>query len=94
MTHLPPARVTSDDSFSPAYGESWSYPEFEGVSEFTLILRDVSNVTVLEKQVSLGEETDWNGQLENGTTIEKGVYFVEIKSDQETYAMGTITVVK
>ena len=83
-----------DDSFSPRYGEKWQYPKIAGVSEYSFVIKNMANVTILEKEVSLDQETDWNGVLENGSILEKGIYYVEIKSDQETYAMGTITIVE
>ncbi len=83
-----------NDSFSPTYGESWEYPKITGVSECTILIKDIANHTILEKQILLDEETDWNGFLENGTMISQGIYFIEIKDEQETYVIGSITIIE
>lgn len=83
-----------DATFSPNYGETWVYPNIKGVTAYTVILKDVANRTVLDKEVLLHEESDWNGRLDNGSIIGKGVYLVEIKDGKETYAVGSITVVE
>jgi hypothetical protein len=83
-----------DETFAPVYGESWEYPKAAGVYEYTVIIKDMADLTILEKQVSLNEETDWNGQLENGTTIQKGVYFVAIKNEDEVFFIGSMTIIE
>lgn len=82
-----------NESFSPIYGESWEYPKIKGVSEYTVFIKDKANILILEKDVFLNEETDWNGYLDNGTMIKKGIYFIEIKYQQETYFVGSITII-
>lgn len=83
-----------DATFSPNYGETWTYPTITEVTAYTVTLKDVANRTVLDKEVLLHEESDWNGRLDNGSIIGKGVYLVEIKDGKETYAVGSITVVE
>ena len=83
-----------DESFSPMYGETWIFPTIKGISEYTVTLTDMANHLVITKQVSLDEESEWNGELENGTVIQKGVYIVEIKDEQETYFIGSITIIE
>lgn len=83
-----------DYNFSPKYGEVWEYPQFNENSTSKLTIKDMSNFTVLEKQISFDEESSWGGTLENGAIIKKGVYLIEIESNHETYAVGTITIIE
>jgi hypothetical protein len=82
-----------DESFSPAYGESWQYPKIPDISEYTVIIKDMANNIILEKQVSLNEESEWQGELENGTIIKKGIYFIEIKNGNEVFSIGSMTII-
>ena len=83
-----------EESFSPNYGEVWEYPIVAGVSSYNVVLRDAAQTVLLDKQVELEEDLEWDGRLTNGTTISGGVYFVEIKDQQTTYFVGTITIVQ
>ena len=78
---------------SPTYGEKLVYPELTDVSEYLLIIRDQQNNVIYEKEVMQGIDSEWDGQLENGTNITPGIYILEIKNEDETLAVGTITII-
>jgi hypothetical protein len=83
-----------DVSLSPTYSEVWEYPNISGVSEYTVIIKNTNDQIIFEKLISLDEHTEWTGQLEDGSLLKKGVYFVELRSSKETVAAGTITIIK
>jgi hypothetical protein len=83
-----------DISFSPTYSEVWEYPIIAGVSDYTVIIKNTSDQIIFEKLISPNEQTEWTGQLEDGSFIQKGIYFVELRSSKETLGVGSITIIE
>tara|TARA_B100000809_G_scaffold239100_1_gene260378 strand:- start:11951 stop:13099 length:1149 start_codon:yes stop_codon:yes gene_type:complete len=83
-----------DVSFGPTYEETWEYPVIAGVSDYVAIIKDRTDNIILTKPVFLDDKEEWNGELDDGTIIQKGIYFIELKSQEETLGIGTITIIK
>lgn len=83
-----------DVRISPIYGETWEYPSVENMNTFTVFIRDRSGEVIFEKIVNVDFDHSWDGTLDNGSVINSGIYFIEIKSVSEELFVGTLTVVQ
>lgn len=81
-----------DVSFSPSYGETWAYPEVPKTESFNVSLSNMDSKEVFNREIIEGG-LNWNGQLDDGTVINKGVYILTITFKGDIYYTGTLTVV-
>jgi hypothetical protein len=77
-------------SFSPAYGEVWTFPEIGGVDTYELEIIDISgNIIFSAKKEAL---SDWDGKNISGETQAVGVYFVKGTFGSDLVLSGTVSV--
>ncbi len=83
-----------DVRLSPNYSETWEYPIIEGIEEYTVYIRDRSGEVIFKKLINTDFESNWNGTIDDGSTIKQGLYFLEVKTNSEELFIGTVTIVQ
>ena len=77
-------------SFSPAYGEFWTFPEIGGVDSYELEIIDIGGNIIFSANTEA--LSDWGGKNISGETQAVGVYFVKGTFGSDLVLSGTVSV--